>query len=991
MGETMVDISARSRRGGVRSALALALATVSGLALSAPAWAQSAPARAEAIERDYDIPAQPLASALVRFAEQSGLQILFAQEDVAGLSSRSLRGRFTPEAALAQLLPQGAPRIEIAGGRIVRVGPARPQHADHERATGDEEIVVTGTRIRGAPPAGSNVLGLDRQDIEESGRTTLQDVLQTMPQIHTGSQSELTQLNSNAPNRNLALGASVDLRGLGSDATLTLLNGRRLAPAGLGNFVDISAIPLVAIERVEILADGASATYGADAVGGVVNIILRRNLEGAETTVRYGGADGYDEMGLSHAFGGAWSGGSLIAGYEYRQRGSLASADRSFAADSDLRRYGGTNFSRTNANPGNIIRIGATPVSYAIPAGQDGTNLTMADLLPGQLNFHNIQQDNFLLPEQESHSGFLTLRQDVTPHVSLFLDVLASARESHAERPALATTITVPESNYYRQNAALFPGQGNLVIGYYFGDDFGPLMIDTSSRTWAGATGAEVKLFSDWQLELALTYGAHADENDNTNAVDLAALAPALASSDPATAFNPFGDGAHTPASVIQGMTSSQFVDTDSELVTYAIKLDGGLFDLPGGRARAAPGAQRRREAFSADQVRISAAGVIITPRIQDPGRRVTDAYFAEFLAPLLGEQASIPLVDALTLSLSVRYEESSDFGSATTPKVGLNWRLNDDLTFRGTWGTSFKAPQFTQMLTGTAGLIGSASLAIDPHATNGSTGTLQILGANRDLEPEEAETWTAGFDLTPRWAQGMRLSATYFEIDFANRIAIPGNLLDAFRNEQNYVGYLIRNPTPEQIAFYMSQVDSVIGAVPPDGIEAIWDERLTNLGSLQVRGIDLLASYAFATPWGEASLFASASRLLEFSRRTNPALPAVELVDTVFNPVDLRARAGASLSAGRWRGAVTVNYVDSYRDNLSIPNRRVESWTTYDARLSYRWPRANASFTEFSLDVRNLTDEDPPFVNNASGLAFDTLNASPVGRVVMFQVAQRW
>lgn len=259
----MVDFSARVRRDGVRSLLAVALASVSSFALSGPAHAQSADAAARTAraEREYDIPAQPLSSALVRFAEQSNLQILFSQDAVSEFTSRPVAGRTTPEAALAQMLPPGAPRIEIAGDRIVQVEPpTRPQYAATET---DEEIIVTGTRIRGAPPAGSNVLGLDREDIEERGRTTLQDVLQTMPQVYTGSQSELTQLNSNAPNRNLALGSSVDLRGLGSDATLTLLNGRRLAPAGLGNFVDISAVPIAAIERVEILADGASATYGA--------------------------------------------------------------------------------------------------------------------------------------------------------------------------------------------------------------------------------------------------------------------------------------------------------------------------------------------------------------------------------------------------------------------------------------------------------------------------------------------------------------------------------------------------------------------------------------------------------------------------------------------------------------------------------------------------------------------------------------------------------
>lgn len=229
----------------------------------------------------FDIGAQPLSSALGEFARQARINALYFSDDLRGLSSPPLRGSFTRQEALDRLLARSGYNGRINGGNLVLVQeqsarpqqdsaansgaeavPTRASDADADEDP-EEEIVVTGTRIRGAPPAGANVIGLDRADIEESGRTTLQDVLQTLPQVYSGSQSDLTQLNSNAPNRNLALGSSVDLRGLGSDATLTLLDGRRLAPAGLGNFVDISAIPLAAIERVEILADGASATYGA--------------------------------------------------------------------------------------------------------------------------------------------------------------------------------------------------------------------------------------------------------------------------------------------------------------------------------------------------------------------------------------------------------------------------------------------------------------------------------------------------------------------------------------------------------------------------------------------------------------------------------------------------------------------------------------------------------------------------------------------------------
>ncbi|MDZ4690966.1 TonB-dependent receptor plug domain-containing protein [Terricaulis sp.] len=852
-----------------------------------------------------------------------------------------------------------------------------------DQASRSDELVVTGTRIRGAAPAGANLLTLDRSDIDESGRTNVQDLLQTLPQVFPGSQGELTQLNSTAPGNNIALGSTVDLRGLGADATLTLLNGRRLAPAGLGNFVDISAIPLAAIERVDVLADGASATYGSDAVGGVVNVLLRRTLDRPETTIRYGGADAMNEIGLSHVFGADWANGSMIAGYEYRQRDALAAADRDYASTTDLTRYGGTNFSRITAAPGNIILVGGTPVTLAIPEGQNGLTLTEADLQNGVVNLQNGNEGSLLLPEQESHGLFVSLSHDMNRSVRLFADILASERRAHAEKSQLGGVIAVPETNYYRQQNGLFAGQGDLYLGYFFGDDFGPLMTDTRSRTLASAAGAEFDLGSDWRLEASVSYGAHSDEVDNFNIADSAAIGAALASSDPTIAFNPFGDGGDTPAAALASLTMRQHLETDSELIGYALRADGGVFELPGGRARIAVGIERRHETFRIDRTETTGSGIITTPFTQAPGERTTDAIYAE---------AFLPVLDRVSLSLSVRREESSDFGDATTPKIGLQWTPFDDLTFRATWGQSFKAPQFAQMLGGTGASIGSLPGFLDPDATNGSTGLLQILGANPNLEPEEANTWTAGFEFAPSWLEGFRLSATYFDIDFSNRIAIPGFILDAFQNPAQYQGYFIRNPTPEQIAAYLALTDDVSGVIPPDGIEVIWDERLTNLAALRVRGVDLAASYAFETPLGEMSLFASASGLLQFARQNNPSLASTDVLDTMLNPVDWRARAGVALDAGAWRGALSLHYTDSYRDTLSTPAREIQSWTTFDGRITRRLNLSeDGAATELTLDIRNLADEDPPFANNPIGMGFDTLNASPVGRVVMVEVRQRW
>ena len=268
----------------------------------------------------FDIAAQPLSAALSEFARQARVNALYFSDDLRGLSSPPLRGSFTRQQALDLLLARSGYSGRISGGNLVlaQEQSARPQQdsaansgaetaqpasttADDE-AVPDEEIVVTGSRIRGAAPVGANLVTIDRNDIEESGRSTVQDVLGLVSQNFTGGTFETTQQGGPEHNANRSFSSSINLRGLGPGSTLSLVNGRRVAPAGLGHFVDVSTIPLAAVERVEVLADGASAAYGSDAVGGVVNFILRGDFEGAETSLRFGsdGRGDVSEQVISH-------------------------------------------------------------------------------------------------------------------------------------------------------------------------------------------------------------------------------------------------------------------------------------------------------------------------------------------------------------------------------------------------------------------------------------------------------------------------------------------------------------------------------------------------------------------------------------------------------------------------------------------------------------------------------------------------------------------
>lgn len=985
----MTNSSARPRRDGARSLLVMALASVSALALTGPASAQSADqaSRAATAERDFDIPAQSLSSALLRFAEQSDLQILFSQEDVAGMTSRPVRGRLTPEVALAQLLPQGAPRIEIAGDRVVRTDLPRPQYADNESG---EEIVVTGTRIRGAAPAGANVVTIDRRQIDESGRATVQDLIQTLPQNFAGSQNEATQEGTLNARSNFTFASTVDLRGLGADATLTLVNGRRMAPAGVGNFIDISAIPLSAVERVEVLADGASATYGSDAVGGVVNIILDRNFSGAETGLRAGGAiqGGAEDYGLSQLAGFSWRGGNLTGGYEYRRRGEVDMLERPFTASSDFRAFGGSNFNRIQSNPGNITRIGATTVSLAIPEGQDGTSLSESDLIVGAPNLGELNPDAWLMPRQESHSVFLSGHQDLGSNFELFGDVLATTRDVYSERENLTANLVVPETNAWRVLNNLFPGRGPLTIAYHFGEDLGPQTTETETRALSLVGGAAWTLDNDWRVELSAAL-AQSDESITLRNFYNSATA-ALASSDLATAFNPFADGSNTNPAVLATITSDQFVTTSGETRTYALKADGPLFELWGGMARAAFGIEQRREEYAYSRIQVVRSGVNVLPT-QRPGSREVNALFAELSLPLIGEGNAIPLVREFSLSLSARREEASDYGAETTPRVGFTWELVDGAAVRASWGRSFKGPNFQQLLGGAGVSYLTASVLQDPLADNGSTGVLAVAGANSDLGPERAESWTAGLQIAPSWLSGFRAEATYFDIDFADRVSTPTSALTILRNPQGYESMIIRDPTPAQIAFYTA-ISPPTGTLQADGVEVIVDQRFVNLSSQRVRGIDASVTYALETDVGEFAFNATGTLLLQHSSTLTPAANAIDQLDILNGPIDWRARAGVNWRNGPWSSGLSVNFADNYTDNVSTPIRKIGSFRTWDLHIAHDWrDDPSDEGVVLALNVQNLFDTDPPFVNNVTGYGYDPSNHSPLGRVISLELRQRW
>jgi outer membrane receptor protein involved in Fe transport len=329
----------------------------------------------------FDLPAESMDRALRDFALQANCNVSFEPSLVAGLQAPAVKGEYSRGEVLSILLTGTALKAVMVDSNTIQVVERSAQREFDKKAADNrddlEEIIVTGTHIRGILNSTNPVMVIDREQIERSGYASTQDLFRSLPQNFSSGEASEDGLLTGNPGafQNADYASGVDLRGLGATSTLVLLNGHRLAPSATGTFVDVSQVPLAAIERVEILTDGSSAIYGSDAVGGVVNIILRKDYQGADTALRYGATSngGRDEVLATQTEGATWSTGSVVGTLQFQRQDRLAAGARDFA-----------------------------------------------DALP---------YPNDLLPETKSYGMTLDGRQDLTDSLELYGDVLLSKRE----------------------------------------------------------------------------------------------------------------------------------------------------------------------------------------------------------------------------------------------------------------------------------------------------------------------------------------------------------------------------------------------------------------------------------------------------------------------------------------------------------------------------------------------------------------------------------
>jgi iron complex outermembrane recepter protein len=923
------------------------------------------------------------------------------------------------DGAGAQTTQDSAPADQaspaVAPPPVVAPEPGLAPGAD-AAAQSDREIVVTGTAIKGVAPVGSATVTMDRAALVASG---IRDTAQLISSLPQGSNLGTSQNSTGGRQQ------GVNLRGLGNNATLLLFDGHRWVPQGVISQVsDPSIIPFGAIERVEVVTDGASAIYGSDAVAGVVNYVLRKDYEGLELTGRLTDTL-YQQKTLEGVLGHRWSEGGMMVAFSYSAQGSVPRSARDYLRQ-DLRPYGGNDnrLVGTSVYPGvnGALIIGNTV--YGLPA-TNGAVPTAAQVLAlkGNPQLADTADLYDYFASRKQLSVLAKAHQSLGEQTELSLTANFNRRENEARAqealPQISINLT-PSSPWY------IPGltSGNETFVYNLGLNYANAgLIQKNTEDTFNSTAELTTRVRGFDWDTYASYGLSIGCNvcqaqANTTVAAVIANTPSYYST-----FDPYLPGMQSGANMLIGgfLQQATFRTLDA-----GTKLSGAMFELPGGAAKIAVGGELTKYWFSLlAQNKLNLQDVYQVSRSTSSDRLVTSAY-AEVYLPVVGPAQALPALQRLDLSGAVRWDRYSDFGHTVNPKFGLTWQPAQGVKLRASWGTSFRAPTLIEDNPATVGQtnrIYIANGANDPSvpvtlASTGQSAVLNRTGNTAGLKPETATVWSLGADVTP--LRGLKLGVTYYNVNYKNRIENLSNqtatnalVLSNPANRALYSNYFIVAPQPSTCVngnyatynpAYLPFLTDKNAVFTPSTINdctltGIVNGGLQNLGNVKQSGLDFTLNYRLETGAGTFMLDSSFSKILNLQKSLTANGPLFDALDTYGFQVSARGRGTLSWMKDGASASVTANYVGSYLNNATItvngvtlPNTMVPAWTTFDAHLGYEFGegRGVLSGTRIGLNVQNLADRAPPIVLSGTN-AIDTNNANIWGRIWTVEVTHKF
>jgi outer membrane receptor protein involved in Fe transport len=887
--------------------------------------------------------------------------------------------------------------------------PAPPPAGDETETL--DQILVTGSNIRGIDlQEAQPITVIDAEDIRQFGAITVGDLVTQIAAARGGTGSFSTA-NSGALQADAPAGsAAVSLRGLGTASTLTLVNGRRIAASsfasGSENFVDINAIPLAAIERVEVLTTGASAIYGADAVAGVVNFILRDDFDGLRLSASYGDSEAdTDEsranFNLVSGYVGERSRGMLV--FDAFQRNALYDRDRAISAVEPRPSQQGIYPSIND-----LAEMELDLVEAGCPDDQ------RFDGRPGFPNsrfgaYCTLNRNAFTPtdPETDRYGLYATWQLQLSDATEYFTELALQQNRSRAASAPAPWSEEEIDFNHpgmpAELRARLLAAGADpdfTVFGWGRFPDAREIEVETRNLRWLNGLRGSA---GDWDWETTASYSRSRSTQEavagiyNVERFRAGLLGELCANGDTNCApgsgglyYNPFGGQLNNSAQVLDLLRERVPREGESELISVDARLSRLWGQLAGGDIGWAMGVEARREDI-ADAPSPLATLDPATGEVPVYGFGST-AVQADRRQQALYAEAFLPFHANFDLRLAARYDHYSDFGGDFNPALGLRWQPHEDVVLRAGWNTSFRAPSLAQVGAGTT--LSSGAVPCSPGSEffgsfcggfSGDDGYLSEVYGNPDLKAETSEAWYLGsvFSL----GDATTLSLDYWNFDQRDLVDIDD--LELFRRALNDPSLVFRTADlpPGQLGIGIRN-GRIGGNVDQVNLQLI------NIGRQRTDGIDLRFEHRFEEQaWGRLTLLVDATWVNSFERSEScggsdsrrgagVCSGGQRLIERVgeFRYPEWTANAGLRWVRGDSFARFFANYVDGYYDDdqrAEVPaERRVGSWTTLNLTVG----RDFGEHQSMSLNIRNLADRDPP-IALGSATNVDLYNHNTLGR----------
>lgn len=833
--------------------------------------------------------------------------------------------------------------VPVAGLCLSPIAAAMQQAQDAQQTEQQQDvetIQVTGSRLKGVDMEGANpVQVFSQEDIVDRGHLTIGSFLRDLPQAATAG-TFTTNGNVGGADGAPAGSAGVSLRGLGSSSTLVLVNGRRVNVSSFANgsdsFVNVNNIPMAAIERVDVLTDGASSVYGSDAIAGVINFILRDDYEGHELSLMYGddtASSDASRVNATYVGGFSTKNSNTTVILDVVKQNALFNSDRPIDVTYESNTF---------------VEIDGT--EYAEPYCNNGTAVA------GERCDYDYVIQRAIQPDYDNMGATLSHIYRIDDTTEFFAEAMYQQNEGHAYDSGAAFSVTVPADSpvipdWAKQIDQQDGSEDPIYVDSRFPDRRTQSYTDESIRVLAGLRGE----FDYWQWETALAYGKTENEILHTGGFySVAAVDAATAAGE----FNPFNLGRDNSEAVLASLRTLAPRRGESELTSFDFNLSGDLFQLPAGYVKSVFGGEYRTEEIWDNPADIAANnGVFALGASQAAADRDQYAVYGEF---------HVPLTDTIDTIWALRYDHYSDFGGDTNPKVSIRWRATDDLVLRASASTGFRAPSLNQLGAGTslsAAYVdceaGSpyASLCGDNGAALGELELDQETIGNPNLKAENSTAYNTGvsWNITDNW----QVTADYWRYDHEDIVDIDANTtLDA----------CVAGNAP--VVNTIAELNGEFGCVV-DGDGDIFYMRTGyfNVGEQTTDGLDINTNYDLDTDaYGQFKWFATATKTFSYERKATEDAEPEDLLGRLSGAAEIaRPDFVADFGVQWYQGAIDASLIGHYVSSMGDGdfqwggNTEVDSWLTWNASFGYQIMDNH----KLLLTVSNLLDEEPPYASS--------------------------